>query len=48
MYYNDTYGLATQTQSTVYQRIPEVFNLAVNSWVRTFVGEPHPLPCLGS
>jgi len=39
MYYNDTYGLATSTQATVYQRIPQVFNLAVNGWMRTFVGE---------
>ncbi len=38
VYYNDTYGLATQTQPTVYQRIPQVFNMAVNSWMRTFVG----------
>lgn len=39
VYYNDTFGLATSTQPTVYQRIPQVFNLAVNSWMRTFVGE---------
>ena len=38
MFYNDTYGLATTTQSTVYQRIPQVFNLAVNGWLRTFIG----------
>jgi hypothetical protein len=38
VFYNDTYGLATTTQSTVYQRIPQIFNLAVNGWLRTFVG----------
>ena len=41
IYYNDTYGLPTsQSQVTVYQRIPALVNMAVNSWLRTFVGEP--------
>ncbi|GBF94154.1 ABC transporter A family [Raphidocelis subcapitata] len=38
VFYNDTYGLATSTQATVYQRIPAALNLAVNGWMRTFVG----------
>lgn len=37
IYYNDTFGLPFGTQPTVYQRIPAAFNLAINSWMRTFI-----------
>ena len=39
VYYNDTYGLGTSTQPTVYQRVPQQLNLAVTAWLRSFVGE---------
>ena len=39
IYFNDTYGLPYGTQPTVYQRAPQALNLAVNAWLRTFVGD---------
>ena len=55
MYFNDTYGLPLTAQPTVYQRVPQVFNLAVNSWFRSFIGGllwPHqrrgPRFCFGA
>ncbi|GBF88379.1 ABC transporter A family member protein [Raphidocelis subcapitata] len=38
VYFNDTFGLPLGTQPTVYQRVPASFNLAVNAWLRTFLG----------
>ncbi|KIZ07740.1 hypothetical protein MNEG_0209 [Monoraphidium neglectum] len=48
IYYNDTYGLpVTASQGTVYQRLPAVINLAVNAWIRTFVGTNSSATLLG-
>ena len=39
IYFNDTYGLPVGTAApTVYQRIPATINLAVNAWLRTYLG----------
>lgn len=39
LYYNDTYGLPRNEAPTVYQRVPQVLNMAVNSWLKTVLGE---------
>jgi hypothetical protein len=39
LYYNDTYGLPQGEAPTVYQRVPQVLNMAVNSWLRNTLGE---------
>jgi hypothetical protein len=41
IFFNDTYGLPNGATPTIYQRIPQAVNMAVNSWLRTFVGEGH-------
>jgi hypothetical protein len=38
IYFNDTYGVPGQAP-VVYQRIPAVVNMAINSWVKTTFGE---------
>ena len=38
IYYNDTMGL-TGGGRTLYQRLPEALNMAVNSWVSRALGE---------
>jgi hypothetical protein len=39
IYYNDTMGLAgTQAGRTLYQRLPEALNMAVNSWIGRTLG----------
>lgn len=37
LYYNDTYGIGEG--STVYQRSPQILNMAVNSWLKSVIGE---------
>jgi hypothetical protein len=39
LYYNDTYGLPRNEAPTVYQRVPQVLNMAVNSWLKNVLGE---------
>jgi hypothetical protein len=39
LYYNDTFGLPRNEAPTVYQRVPQVLNMAVNSWLRNVLGE---------
>jgi hypothetical protein len=39
LYYNDTYGLPRNEAPTVYQRVPAVLNMAVNSWLKNVLGE---------
>jgi hypothetical protein len=38
IYYNDTYGVPGQAP-VVYQRIPAVLNMAINSWIKAAFGE---------
>jgi hypothetical protein len=38
IYYNDTYGMPSGASPTTYQRVPQVINMAVNAWMRTFLG----------
>jgi hypothetical protein len=38
IYYNDTYGIPGQAP-VVYQRIPAVLNMAINSWIKAAFGE---------
>lgn len=37
LYFNDTYG--SSEASTVYQRSPQVLNMAINSWLKSVLGE---------
>lgn len=38
LYFNDTYGLPRNEAPTVYQRVPQVLNMAVNSWLKNTLG----------
>jgi type IV secretory pathway TrbD component len=38
IYFNDTYGVPGQAP-VVYQRIPAVLNMAINSWIKAVFGE---------
>jgi hypothetical protein len=38
VYYNDTYGIPKGQAPTVYQRVPQALNLAVNAWLRRHLG----------
>jgi hypothetical protein len=38
IYFNDTYGVPGQAP-VVYQRIPAVLNMAINSWIKAAFGE---------
>jgi hypothetical protein len=38
VYYNDTYGIPKGQAPTVYQRVPQSLNLAVNAWLRRHLG----------
>lgn len=38
VYYNDTFGISRGTSPTVYQRIPQSVNLAINAWLKTITG----------
>jgi len=39
VYYNDTYGIPKGQAPTVYQRVPQALNLAVNAWLRRHLGD---------
>jgi hypothetical protein len=38
IYFNDTYGVPGQAP-VVYQRVPAVLNMAINSWIKAAFGE---------
>jgi len=43
LYYNDTYGLPKNDAPTIYQRVPQVLNMAVNSWLKQVLGKSQDL-----
>jgi hypothetical protein len=38
IYYNDTYGIPKGATPTVYQRIPQNINMAINAWLNSVTG----------
>ncbi|KAF6264708.1 hypothetical protein COO60DRAFT_1482014 [Scenedesmus sp. NREL 46B-D3] len=47
LYYNDTYGLPRNEAPAVYQRVPQVLNMAVNSWLKSVLGEGFSAELIG-
>eukprot|EP00878_Enallax_costatus_P029362 GHUV01031828.1.p1 GENE.GHUV01031828.1~~GHUV01031828.1.p1 ORF type:complete len:358 (+),score=108.17 GHUV01031828.1:135-1076(+) len=47
LYYNDTYGLPNNEAPTKYQRVPQVLNMAVNSWLKTVLGPGYSAELIG-
>ncbi|WIA37022.1 hypothetical protein OEZ86_014006 [Tetradesmus obliquus] len=47
LYYNDTWGLPRNEAPTVYQRVPQVLNMAVNSWLKSVLGEGFAAELIG-